>query len=149
MHDSYMIFTNLIASISRRIHRLKVDAMAQFELKRSHLSCVYYIYREGSITPARLCTLCGEDKANVSRALKQLEDEGYVERAPRVTPRGRIHVTLTDRGAEIGAKLACEVDRIIDFVAGDISKEDISSMYRVLERIDARLSSLPAREGSN
>lgn len=149
MHDSYMIFTNLIASISRKIHRLKVEAMAQFELKRSHLSCIYYIFREGSITPARLCTLCGEDKANISRALKQLEDEGYVARAPRVTPRSRVYVTLTDRGADIGAKLAHEVDRIIDFAAGDIAKEDISAMYRVLERIDERLSSLPPREGSD
>lgn len=149
MRDSYMVFTNLLASINRKIHRLKVEAMAAFELKRSHLSCIYYIYREGTVTPARLCTLCGEDKANVSRALKQLEDEGYVTKAPRVTPRGRLHVTLTERGAEIGGALAREVDRIVSFVSGEISEEEILAMYRTLGKIDVNLSLLQPRENLN
>ena len=146
MRDSYRDFTNLMASINRKIHRIKVETMAEFELKRSHLSCIYYIHREGSVTPAKLCTLCGEDKANISRALKQLEDEGYVVKAPRATPRGRSHVTLTDRGAKIGDTLAGEIRRIVSFVSGSISEKDIEVMYRALGVIDENLSKLPSRE---
>ena len=92
----------------------------------------------GTVTPARLCTLCGEDKANVSRALKQLEDEGYVTKAP-----------LTERGAEIGGALAREVDRIVSFVSGEISEEEILAMYRTLGKIDVNLSLLQPREDLN
>ncbi len=140
MRDSYSLFTKLIASINRKIHRLEVEVMARFDLKRSHLSCIYYIHREESVTPAELCKLCGEDKANISRALKQLEDEGYVTRAPRKTPRSRVYMTLTEKGAEIGGMLRDEVDRVVELASGAIEKEDIRAMYRVLEAIDGQLS---------
>ena len=141
MRDRYSLFTNLIASINRKIHRLKVDIMAKFDLKRSHLSCIYYIHREGSVTPAGLCKLCGEDKANISRALKQLEDEGYVTRAPRKSPRSRVYMTLTEKGGEIARMLSGDVDRMVGIASDGISDEDIETMYRVLERIDGQLSS--------
>ena len=78
--------------------------------------------------------------------VKQLEDEGYVAKAPRTTPHGRVHVTLTERGREIGNALGDKVDSILSFVAGEISEDEIAAMYRALGKIDEKLSALPTHK---
>ena len=77
--DRYSRFTILINRISRSIHRIKDDAMCKYGLKSAHVSCLYYLYKEGKpLTARELCDACEEDKAAVSRAIDLLCKEGYV-----------------------------------------------------------------------
>ena len=73
MQERFKTFTILVSNINRCIHKIKTEEMADFNLKSSHVSCLYYIYKENSLTAKELCGLCGEDKANISRTIKFLE----------------------------------------------------------------------------
>ncbi len=142
MRDKFRTFTHYIGNINRSIQRLKTEIMSRFRLRRSHLSCIYYIYREGAASATRLCALCGEDKSNISRTLKSLEDDGYILRESRTTPRARVRVTLSPKGIEIGEFLASQVDSIVEAASTDLSDEEIRIMYSSLESIDRNLTSL-------
>ena len=78
MENRFETFTLLIASINRAIQKIKTEEMAEFDLKSSHVSCLYYIYILKSATATDLCERCEEDKATISRAIEYLESNGYI-----------------------------------------------------------------------
>jgi DNA-binding MarR family transcriptional regulator len=129
----------LINAISRSIHKLKAMEMAEFDLRSSHVSCLYYLYKMKSLTAKELCDICAEDKANISRAVKYLEENGYVRCDAKHAKRYQSPLTLTEKGEEIGERIACKIDRIL-FCAGDgVSEEDRQIMYRSLAVINENL----------
>ncbi|MBR6651121.1 MAG: MarR family transcriptional regulator, partial [Clostridia bacterium] len=78
MEERFKTFTLLMNGINRSIHKLKTAEMAEYQLKSSHVSCLYYLYKE-EMTAKDLCDICNEDKANISRAVKYLEENGFLE----------------------------------------------------------------------
>ena len=69
MEQRFETFTALVTGISRVIRKIKTEEMAEFHLKGPHVSCLYYWYKEGTLTAKALCDLCDVDKANMSRIL--------------------------------------------------------------------------------
>jgi DNA-binding MarR family transcriptional regulator len=139
MEERFETFTVLINAISRSIHKLKAMEMAEFDLRSSHVSCLYYLYKMKSLTAKELCDICAEDKANISRAVKYLEENVYVRCDAKHAKRYQSPLTLTEKGEEIGERIACKIDRIL-FCAGDgVSEEDRQIMYRSLAVINENL----------
>ena len=140
MKDRYLRFTGLLVDITRKINRATSEALSVFGVKRSYAYPIYLLYRNGPLTAARLCRLCGEDKANVSRTLKSLEEDFLVVKEKR----GNSHVRfmLTEDGIKLGKYLCDRVSDAVDITASGISEDDIDVMYRTLEGISTNLSSL-------
>ena len=55
MEERFQAFTVLITGISRSIHRIKTEEMSEFELRSSHVSCLYYLFKENELTAKELC----------------------------------------------------------------------------------------------
>jgi DNA-binding MarR family transcriptional regulator len=72
MGERFQLFTVLISTLNRSIRRIKTEEMADFGLKSGHVSCLYYLLREGKLTAKELCDICEEAKANISRAIKDM-----------------------------------------------------------------------------
>ncbi len=136
--DYFQRFTALLSSINRSIARLKADAVSRFSLKRSHVSAIYFIYREGSVTASRLSTLTGEDKANISRAIHSLIKDGLVVEERR-SLRARVRLVLTERGREIGEFLHERATAMVSLASENIPEERLDVMYDCLHKIDESL----------
>ena len=80
MKERFERFTVLIAKISKSIRKIKNLAMAEYGLKSSHVSCLYYLRFSNSITATDLCDKCEDDKATISRSIEFLEKKGYLTR---------------------------------------------------------------------
>lgn len=132
MEARFETFTVLIAKINRCIHKLKTEEMAEFYLKSSHVSCLYYLYKANSLTAKELCDLCGEDKANVSRAVKYLENEGYLYGESAAQKRYQTSLFLTEKGKEVGQSVAEKVDRILGRASEGLSEENRKILYQSL-----------------
>lgn len=141
MKDRYIRFTTLITRIMRNIRRIATDTVAHYDIKRSYVSLIYFLYKNGPLSAARLCSLCGEDKANVSRTLRALEEDGYIVREERRTAHSRIRMMLTEDGMGIGSYFAERVTEALEMATEGVDPADIDAMYRALERIDANLES--------
>ena len=148
MEERFETFTLLITSISRSIRRLKTDETAEFNLKSPHVSCLYHLYKGGSMTAVEICELCDEDKAAVSRSILYLEQNGFLTRGEGVeSPRRggkryRAALTLTDKGRHVAAQLAERIDHVLDAVADGVSEEERVVLYRALGQIDRNLAAL-------
>ena len=78
MDDRYQSFTVMILKIHRCIQKIKVEETAEYNLKGTHVSCLYYLYKETELTATELCDICQEDKSYLSHSLRYLEANGYI-----------------------------------------------------------------------
>ena len=139
MEERFETFTVLIGEISRSIHKLKTMEMAEFDLKSSHVSCLYYLYKREALTAKELCDICAEDKANISRSVKYLEESGYLSCDSKRAKRYQSPLTLTEKGKEIGMKIAAKIDHILAHAGDGVCEEDRRVMYRSLMTIRENL----------
>lgn len=140
MEERFQAFTVLVANLNRCIYKIKTEEMAEYNLKSSHVSCIYYIYRYGSLTPTELCDLCGEDKANISRALKYLEENRYLVVEKETNKKYQRPITLTESGNKIGKHLTEKINDILSLASEGLSEEDRNIMYYGLSLINDRLN---------
>ena len=137
MEQRFETFTALVAGISRAIRKIKNEEMVEFHLKGPHVSCLYYLYRQGELTAKELCDLCEEDKANMSRTIEYLEKSGYLTK--RTACRYRAPLSLTEEGKAVGAHIAARVDRVLSAVAEGVSEEARTVLYESLSKIHENL----------
>ena len=140
MEERFQAFTVLVANLNRCIYKIKTEEMAEYNLKSSHVSCIYYIYRYGSLTPTELCDLCGEDKANISRALKYLEENRYLVVEKETNKKYQRPIRLTESGNKIGKHLTEKINDILSLASEGLSEEDRNIMYYGLSLINDRLN---------
>ncbi len=146
MHSRYKNFTFLITKINRCIHQIKSQVMSEFNLKSSHVSCLYYIYKENTLTAKELCDMCAEDKAAVSRAIVFLESEGYITCDSDAKKRYRALLRLTSKGQTVAQAISNRIDEVLSVASSGVKKEDRNIMYESLKKI---LNNLETYEKGN
>ena len=140
MDERFETFTVLINQISRSIRRIKAEQRESINLKGPHVSCLYYLSKNGPLTAAELCDRCEEDKAAVSRSLEYLEQNGYLQ-----IPEGKRYrrpLVLTQKGAAAGAEVSRRIDSIVALASCDVLEEDRLAMYRALSIISKNLEKI-------
>lgn len=137
--ERYKTFTVLIANLARSIRKLKTEEMAKWNLKSNHLSCLYYLYQRKKLTVKELCDICEEDKANVSRSVEYLEDNGFLKKEQAPNRKYKKHLVLTEKGVETATPLFMRVNDIIESAGTGISEEERETMYRCLRLISKNL----------
>jgi DNA-binding MarR family transcriptional regulator len=142
MEERFQAFTVLVSNLNRCIYKIKTEEMAEYNLKSSHVSCIYYIYRYGSLTPKELCDLCGEDKANISRALKYLEENQYLVINNDSNKKYQRPIVLTENGVKIGKHLSEKINEILSIASEGLSEEKRNIMYEGLSLINNRLNKI-------
>ncbi len=139
MEERFELFTLLLSSISRSIHKIKTEEMKACGLKSSHLSCIYYLYQKESLTASELCEYCEEDKANISRAVKHLEENGYLVCYSKTAKRYQCPMRLTERGEEVAKRICMRLEKVMEAAGLGISDEERIHMYHALAKISDNL----------
>ena len=143
MEQRFETFTTQISKISRCIRKIKTAEMAEFDLKSPHVSCLYYLYKNGDgMTAKELCDLCEEDKGAVSRAISYLEDEGYIKCESKTEKRYKSPLSLTDKGEKVGEKIALKVDHVLELASPELSAKERESFYQTLTYISNNLQKI-------
>ena len=144
MQERFETFTVLINRISRNIRKIKNQEMAEYDLRSAHVSCLYYLYSTDGLTATDLCERCEEDKATISRALDYLENHGYITREPKDSKRYKSPLVLTDKGMEIGKKIAEKIAGVLDVISVGLTEEERIAFYRSLTIISKSLEAVSA-----
>lgn len=142
MQERFETFTVLISQISRHIRRIKKQEVAEYGLRSSHISCLYYLYVSEGLTATDLCEKCKEDKAGVSRALDYLENGGYLICETHGTKRYKSRLILTEKGKEVGYKIAEKINRVLAEVSVGLTEEERITLYRSLAIISENLEKI-------
>lgn len=143
MEKRFETFTILISKINRCIQKLKSEEMSELNLKTSHVSCLYYLYKNNNqLTAKELCDACDEDKAAISRAIKYLETEGFLVCESKTEKRYKSPLSLTEKGKLAAEKLSQKVDKYVELASVGISEENRQIFYDSLISIGENLRKL-------
>ncbi len=147
MEQRFETFTVLINRISRNIRKLKIQEMAEYNLRSAHVSCLYYLYSTEGLTATDLCERCEEDKATISRALDYLETNGYLTCESQNAKRYKTPFVLTDKGQLVAKQIAERIDGILDEISIGLTEEERLSFYRSLTIISDSLDNMSNKRG--
>ncbi len=146
MQERFETFTVLINRISRNIRKIKNQEMAEYNLRSSHVSCLYYLYSAKGATATDLCERCEEDKATISRALDYLETNGYITCETQNAKRYKSPLLLTEKGNEVGKKIADKINGVLDAISGGLTEEERVAFYRSLSIVSDSLENIANNE---
>ena len=142
MENRFKLFTVLISKVNRCIKKIKAEEMAEFNLKSAHVSCLYYLYEEESLTAKELCDVCDEDKAAISRSIDYLETNGYLNCDSKTVKRYRSPLKLTEKGKLVAQKLSEKINRILAEAGFGLSDEHRAIFYNSLNLITNNLEKI-------
>ena len=133
--ERFKTFTLLVSNINRSIRKIKNEEMAEFGLKSPHVSCLYYLYTEESLTAKELADICDEDKAALSRSIVALEKLGYIYCESESKKRYKAPLKLTKEGRAVAERLAIKINSVLDFVSDAIQDDERVRFYENLNSV--------------
>ena len=135
MYERFETFTTTMVKIHRIIHQIKSEVMAECHLSSPHVSCIYYLGREGKLTASEICEYSAEDKSSISRSIEHLKKNGYIVCAAETQKRYKALLTLTDKGVAVFEKIDAKIKEVLASSNEGISQEDQKIFYESLLRI--------------
>ena len=114
----------------KELYRLSDAVIAQGE--DGVLLCLYHVNR--SMLPGEIMARMGLTTGRVANILRRLEEKGLVLRLQDADDRRRVHVSLTDAGAEAAKALHVDFSRRQGALLGYLGEEDAREALRLLGR---------------
>jgi DNA-binding MarR family transcriptional regulator len=138
MKDRFELFCTTINQIHRNLQRIKLKEMEEFGLKGIHVMILFELnHNEGGLTLTQLSSLCGEDKAAISRALTELTKHQLVTNDSE--KKYRALITLTEEGKKTADIIDTKVESAVQTGGGDLSDAQRKSFYEALTHISNNL----------
>ena len=141
MIKRFETFVTVITDVHRSIQKIKIQEMSDFGLKGTHVMCLFYLQKnpEG-LTATQIVKYCEEDKAAVSRTLKELSERNLIMYHDFPGQRRyRSKITLTEKGNEITTAMNKKISHMVEIASEGFSKEERMIFYHVLRKISVNL----------
>ena len=136
-------FTKNISFAYKYIIKLKSAAIREFGLKGSHVMCLFYIGEaDNGLTATKLCKLCGEDKAAISKSLSALLELGYVELENDENKKYRSKYFLTKSGKKVKDALDVKIADVVADGGIGLTEEEREAFYSALQKIVDNLENI-------
>ena len=147
MIGRFEIFTLALSEISSSWNKIASDELKPYGLKGAYVVYLIALYKaKEGLTSVNLCEMCNKDKAEVSRAIKFLEEKGFISRE-NVTVNGyRARITLTEHGKNVTYALRERVKLAVEKGGKGLSEEEREGFYSALEIISSNLKEI-SKEG--
>ena len=132
MEERFNEFTLKILMLNRYVGAIKNIEMDEFNLKGIHASILNNLYFNEEITAATLTKNILEDKAAVSRALKELYDKKLIDYCGK---KYNAKIILTNSGREIALNVIEKIDKAVAAGGATLTDEKRIIFYETLEII--------------
>jgi DNA-binding MarR family transcriptional regulator len=150
METRYSEFTKLISKINKSISKIKSQEMVEFGLKGNYVQCIYYLSLEkNGLTLTKLCEFCDEDKAAISRTIKELESKGLIFEDKKPEQKYKNKIMLTETGKNIARAINDKIESIWETASPSTSKAQKDLFYQYLNDISANLQKFCENYGEN
>ena len=142
--ERFREFSGLVSRAEKALQRAKAENVRGYGLRGVHVSCLLALHeRPEGLTATELASVCGVDRAQISRVTAELRGLDLVcEASPGPRRRYRGALELTEEGRAAAAEMAGIVDEKLQRVSGDIPPEELTVFYRVFGAIVERLEKL-------
>jgi len=133
--DNYLALFELIGVFARRRYQAAEHHFAALGLNHTEARLLALLLRAGgAATQEELSNMLIIDRTNAGRAMKKLEQEGFIERRKDETDKRANNVHITPKGKKAGAETAKLRKKIAKSIFGDLSEEDAGRAAALLNK---------------
>ena len=140
MKDRFATFTIHMNQISRNIRLIEDHMMKEFDLRNSHVSCLYFLYIKRNLTTESLCKICGQEKASITKAILHLKTKGFISVDVEDENRKKNILVLTPKGKTVAKKITATINEILGQMDDEISEEERLEFYRCLDIVCRKIA---------
>lgn len=138
MTQRFELFCTTINQIHRNLQRIKLKEMEEFGLKGIHVMCLFELnHNPDGLTLTQLSSLCGEDKAAISRAVSELTKRKLV--TSNAEKKYRSLITLTQEGQCMADKIDKKAEAAVIAGSGNLTPDQRNALYEMLTYISDNL----------
>lgn len=124
-----------ISCVYRDFHKYMHIQLQEFNLGSGQFHFLMMLYRKDGVNQETLAEKLNIDKATCARAIKKLEQQGFVNRKRDDKDRRSYKVHLTEKAKKLKPKIKSILHNWTDILLKDISKEEEKQLYILLEKI--------------
>ena len=143
MVGRFEVLTLALNEMTYSWNKIATEELKPYGLKGACIIYLIALYKvPQGLTAANLCEMCNRDKAEVSRAVKALEEKGFVVRKNTTVSSYRANITLTDEGRKVTCELRERIKQLVEDGGRGLSEEQRENFYDVLAKISCNLKSM-------
>lgn len=135
MEQIFEKFTFAVLKLNKLVQKIKSAEMEPYGLKAIHAMCIFYL-RQKPLTAGELARLTLEDKGAISRALKQLKEQGYI----RYNGAYHERVALTEAGETLARTVSERAERAVAAAKTPLSERERDAFFKTLDSVAENLA---------
>ena len=126
----------VLTHLARKCQIASANALQPYNLTAAEEPFFMHILKNEGYTQEELTAHVGVDKAATARAVRSLEEKGYITRIQNPQDKRQNRVYPTEKAKEIGPKVRKELYKINLALTESLTKEEDDMVYALLERIE-------------
>jgi DNA-binding MarR family transcriptional regulator len=111
------------------------EELKEFNLGSGQFHFLMILYIKDGVNQETLAEKLNIDKATSARAIKKLEEQGFVNRKKDPDDRRNYHIFLTEKAIQLKPKIRNILSNWTDLLLEDLSKEEVNQLFILLEKI--------------
>lgn len=132
----------LISILNRHAHIFFNEELKDLGIASSEQMFMFILFRDGKMTQEELSSKLMINKAATARALKNLEQKGYIQREVSETDRRAKYVSTTELAESIKERLFESRRKWTNILQGDLDDESAELIYNALEQMVKKVEQL-------
>lgn len=124
-----------ISCIYRYFHKYMHEQLKEYNLGSGQFHFLMMLYRRDGVNQETLAETLHIDKATSARAVKKLEQQGFVTKKRDDNDRRNYNIFLTEKAKKIKPKIKYILNNWTKILLKDISKEEQNQLFNLLEKI--------------
>ena len=128
--------TRMITLLARRSQICIGNTLKKYNLSAAEQPFFMTLKHNEGTTQEELTAIVCVDKSAATRALKSLEEKGYIIRKQDEKDKRQNRVYLTEKAKQIGEDVAKELLDLNDMITKDIYPEEIDIIYSALVKMN-------------
>lgn len=136
-----------LMSILHRQSQIYVNyALKEYNITSAEYSFLLYLYRKDGATQDELSSYLYIDKAATTRAIKSLEEKGYIKKSKDISDKRYNRIQLTDKANNCKAEIRRRVANWSRFLTEDLDQDTENILISALEKMAAKVESTNLRK---
>jgi len=111
------------------------EQLEEYNLGSGQFHFLMMLYRRDGVNQETLAETLHIDKATSARAIKKLEQQGFVTKKRDENDRRNYNIFLTEKAKKIKPKIKDILNDWTKILLKDISKEEQNQLFNLLEKI--------------
>ena len=137
------LFGKTLSHISKKMHMYLNKNLEKYGISKGQIHFLLLLYKKGNgLTQEQISKLLDIDKANTTRALKKLIENGYVEKRRDEKDKRIFRVYLTQKSLQLKPKIKEVLIELEKKLTIGISQKELEQALSTLKKVDKNLLKL-------